>query len=308
MIDTAAVLGYANPVRPSLGGYGCGSPLDQGAEAMRRKSRGFFHAYRSMAGGVLGSRKACRFLDPVFHHDTSSVARGVEAPVDGNPSVKELPMNTKNAPVAFQISHVAIRQDDQGRYCLNDLHKAAGNEKRHAPNEWLRTQQAKELIAEFELEPGIPGSKNEAGIPAIKTLRGRGIQGTYVVKELVYAYAMWISAKFHLQVIRAYDALQHTQPATPALPRPDTVRLSGDHYAGGGIRIEGDKAWLTFGIKTDELLFNLRQIGYELINRNELPQRLGEIYPEHRLISRDEFQLFQLMREIFTVNEGGKPC
>ncbi|WAR46950.1 KilA-N domain-containing protein [Methylomonas rapida] len=303
MIDTAAVLGYAVPTVPHWTG-GFGRPLRYGAEAMRRKSCGFFYARNpSLAGGVMGGRKACRFHIPVDQPVTSSAALSLVAPVGGLKTADmehAMSKHTPIAPSAIEISHVAIRQDDQGRYCLNDLHKASGGLQKHQPRYWLDNQQAKDLIAELE--------KDDSGIPLSK-IQGRGkAQGTYVVKELVYAYAMWISAKFHLQVIRAYDALQHTQPATPALPRPHTVRLSGDHYAGGGIRIEGDKAWLTFGIKTDELLFNLRQIGYELINRNELPQRLGEIYPEHRLISRDEFQLFQLMREIFTVNEGGKPC
>ena len=104
---------------------------------------------------------------------------------------------------ALTISDIATRQEAEGRYCLNDLHKAAGGESRHQPGKWLITQQAVELVAELE----------KTGIPVIQAKQGLG---TFVCKELVYAYAMWISPVFHLKVIRAYDALVRRPPPAPS--------------------------------------------------------------------------------------------
>lgn len=100
------------------------------------------------------------------------------------------------------ISDIAIHQDEEGRYSVNDLHKASGSERRHEPSLWLNLQQTKELIEE------ILNTGNPVFIPAV-TRRGRA-GGTYVCKELVYSYAMWISAVFALKVIRAYDAMVTT--------------------------------------------------------------------------------------------------
>ncbi|MGL5181156.1 phage antirepressor KilAC domain-containing protein [Herbaspirillum huttiense] len=112
------------------------------------------------------------------------------------------------------ISGITIRRDANGRYCLNDLHKAAGEEGRHKPGNWLMLDQTKALVAEIEI----------AGIPAIQSKQGLG---TFVAKELVYAYAMWISAAFHLKVIRAYDTMVTTALSIPQ-NLPDALRLAAD--------------------------------------------------------------------------------
>ena len=130
------------------------------------------------------------------------------------------------------IADKTIRLSD-GLYCLNDLHKASGGEKRYAPNRWLRLLQTSELIRELEFEqcdtqiwgsmknqslsePQIWGSMKNQSL--IKTIKGFGKnQGTFVCRELVYSYAMWISPKFHLQVVRAFDALVSGRTAASAV-------------------------------------------------------------------------------------------
>lgn len=110
----------------------------------------------------------------------------------------------------IEIAGVSIRQDAEGRFSLNDLHRASGGEKRHGPSYWMESQQTKDLIVEL----GDTGN-------SVSVVRGGTQQGTYVAKELVYAYAMWVSPTFHLRVIRAYDSMQ-------AQPRVDPLEALND--------------------------------------------------------------------------------
>lgn len=103
-----------------------------------------------------------------------------------------------SAVTGLTIAATTVRQDAKGRYCLNDLHRAAGGENKQRPSLWVENQQTRDLIAEIDAK---------AGIPALSTVKGGNRAGTYVVKALVYAYAMWISPRFHLTVIEAYDDL-----------------------------------------------------------------------------------------------------
>lgn len=48
------------------------------------------------------------------------------------------------------LDNTTIKTDSAGRYCLNDLHKAAGGEPKHRPGEWLKTGPTSQLITEIE--------------------------------------------------------------------------------------------------------------------------------------------------------------
>ncbi|MBY8037541.1 KilA-N domain-containing protein [Vibrio fluvialis] len=97
-----------------------------------------------------------------------------------------------------------------GLYSLNDLHKASGRNPNHRPNQFLRTEQTKDLIREIDQCADLR--------TAYRTTRGGINPGTWVCKELVYSYAMWISPKFHLNVIRAFDSMSTNK--TPQLSSP----------------------------------------------------------------------------------------
>ncbi|OOF80228.1 KilA-N domain-containing protein [Rodentibacter caecimuris] len=101
-------------------------------------------------------------------------------------------------------------------FCLNDLHRASGAEDKHSPFRFMRNEQTKELISEINSQtPNLVASKIIRGGTDLT------VRGYWVCEELVLSYAMWISPKFHLVVLRAFLAMHRNEPKQLALPEPD---------------------------------------------------------------------------------------
>ncbi len=89
-------------------------------------------------------------------------------------------------------------------FSLNDLHQASGGLEKHSPRRFTRLDTTKDLTAEIE--------RCENSNIALKVIRGAQ-GGTYACEELMLAYAMWISPKFHLVVLRAFLNLHKNSTA-----------------------------------------------------------------------------------------------
>nr|DAJ30620.1 MAG TPA: KilA-N domain [Caudoviricetes sp.] len=109
----------------------------------------------------------------------------------------------------ISVANVSVRQFN-GLYSINDLHRAAGKERKHEPHAWLRSQQAIELIKELEKTQNC----------VIQSKQGLG---TFVSKELVVHYGMWISPAFSLKVIRAFLDTQEEVSGSPKLETQTTI-------------------------------------------------------------------------------------
>jgi hypothetical protein len=178
---------------------------------------------------------------------------------------------------ALTIAGTEIKQDQDGRFSLNDFHRAAGGENRHKPSLWTENQQAKDLIDEI----------GKAGIPALRIVKGGRAPGTYVCKELVYAYAMWVSPRFHLEVIRTFDAATRPAANDPVLPVERQLQVAADsldaaHRIARTLGLEGNQALLsagrmvkkTTGIDVLELA-GIQRLTNEAQELNYTPTELG---------------------------------
>lgn len=100
---------------------------------------------------------------------------------------------------SLTILNTKVQQDAEGRFRINDGHKAAGGGSDIQPSNWLRLDRTQALAE------ALRNSSHLMSLP-ISVQEGRG-GGTYVSKELFYDYAMWVNPDFAITVIRAFDDL-----------------------------------------------------------------------------------------------------
>ena len=124
------------------------------------------------------------------------------------------------------ILNTPITQIDN-LFSLNLVHQSEGGEAKHKPSNFLRLDTTQELIAEIE---------SDGQTQAVKVYRGSQ-GGTYVCEELVLSYAMWISPKFHLIVLRAFLAMHKAESQNANPIQPLALPMINDDFKQAMIKI-----------------------------------------------------------------------
>lgn len=185
----------------------------------------------------------------------------------------------------LQILSQSIRTFEN-LYALNDLHIASGGKSKHQPSNFVRLDTTKALIAEIEKD-------NQH---ALKIIRGGNFQGTYACEELVIAYAMWISPKFHLIVLRAFLAMHRNQAQQLSLPEPEkkfTFEFTEYELQ--------ELAWLWFAFKRGVGTFQHIERAFNVLGSNMSGQIYGQAY-EYLSVLRSTNQILNRITSDFDID------
>lgn len=214
--------------------------------------------------------------------------RRLEAVVEARSPYKSDRMTNKTSR-GIKMSNLQILTQSirtfENLYALNDLHIASGGKDKHRPNQFIRLDTTKALIAEIEKD-------NQHALKIIRGTNG----GTYACEELVIAYAMWISPKFHLIVLRAFLAMHRNQPQQLALPEPEkkfTFEFTEYELQ--------ELAWLWFAFKRGVGTFQHIERAFNVLGSNMSGQIYGQAY-EYLSVLRSTNQILNRITSDFDID------
>lgn len=106
-------------------------------------------------------------------------------------SIQEKKPSSKGQLVSLQFKGESVRQDRDGRFSLNDLHRMAGSPPNQDPRQWARLDTTKALVEVVQDQQDL----NVGISPIWKVLVSRrgNMGGTWAVMSLALAYASYLS-------------------------------------------------------------------------------------------------------------------
>lgn len=185
-------------------------------------------------------------------------------------------------PQSITFSLDSIRQLD-GLYCLNDLHRLSGGEKKNIPSRFIHLDKTQALITALQdLETQKTTHNPKKGSEHFSTMRtdnrnpkkgceqvfrvvnGGEFHGIYGNRKIVYAYANWIDPYFYAMVLEVFDRVA---TATKPLTLSETFhQKTADlkavidylHECGSGLATHGKKTKPRLMRELQELLNHIQ--------------------------------------------------
>lgn len=99
-----------------------------------------------------------------------------------------------------------IRRDAEGRYSLNDLHKAA-----MANGKATESQRPGNFLLSDSVQAFAQVLTDAKNLASVVSVKGGTNQGTYADELVAIRYAAWIDPAFEVQVYQAFQAVQHAK-------------------------------------------------------------------------------------------------
>lgn len=173
---------------------------------------------------------------------------------------------------ATVIESISIRRDAEGRYSLNDLHRAAmmagKATESQRPGEFLRSDSVKAFVAAYD------ASESDAGFTAsVHSVKGGKSQGTYAAELIAIRYAAWIDPSFEVKVYRTFQSAAQKSNDWQRLRHSASATNKAMNAVLQAVRADAGKDSAAHHYINEALLVNEALSGHRAsLNRNALSQ------------------------------------
>lgn len=149
----------------------------------------------------------------------------------------------KGQVVSIQFKGESVRQDRDGRFSLNDLHRMSGADHTRDPRRWVFLDSTKALIEVLQDQQYSNVGKSDIQKVIVSTRGGGG--GTWAVMPLALAYAGYLSPEFRAACLKVVEErIEEEQNPELGITRAQERAVkswtrSGKTSSWIGVRIEG---------------------------------------------------------------------